>query len=117
MIGCRDSRRVLSGSLGAPRTLERISPAIVWQDRRTASVCDQLRVAGHEQRARAVTGLVLDPYFTATKLACAIEHVQGAADAALGTVDSWLVARLSAGRDHVTDAPNSSPTPLVDSGP
>src|SRR4029077_4696797 len=63
---------------------------------------------------REVTGLVLDPYFTATKLAWAIEHVDGAADAAVGTVDSWLVARLSAGRDHVTDASNASRTLLFD---
>jgi glycerol kinase len=96
------------------RTLEPISPAIVWQDRRTASLCDQLRAAGHEQRVREVTGLVIDPYFTATKLAWAIEHVDGAADAAAGTVDSWLVARLSAGRDHVTDASNASRTLLFD---
>jgi glycerol kinase len=96
------------------RTLEPISPAIVWQDRRTAAACDKLRSAGHEQRVREVTGLVLDPYFTATKLAWAIEHIDGAADAAVGTVDSWLVARLSAGRDHVTDASNASRTLLFD---
>ena len=65
---------------------------------------------------REVTGLVLDPYFTATKLAWAIEHVTGAAHAAVGTVDSWLVARLSAGRDHVTDASNASRTLLFDIG-
>ena len=96
------------------RTLEPISPAIVWQDRRTAAACDQLRAAGHQSRVREVTGLVLDPYFTATKLAWAIEHVAGAASAAVGTVDSWLVARLSAGRDHVTDASNASRTLLFD---
>ncbi|GAC1505244.1 MAG: hypothetical protein NVS1B3_03190 [Candidatus Dormibacteraceae bacterium] len=78
------------------RTLEPLSPAIVWQDRRTASVCDQLRESGHADRVREVTGLVLDPYFTATKLAWVLEHVSGAANAAVGTVDSWLVARLSA---------------------
>jgi len=113
-VGITNQRETLV--LWDRRTLEPISPAIVWQDRRTASVCDQLRVAGHEQRVRAVTGLVLDPYFTATKLAWAIEHVQGAADAAVGTVDSWLVARLSAGRDHVTDASNASRTLLFDIG-
>ncbi len=98
------------------RTLEPLAPAIVWQDRRTAAVCDRLREAGHEPRVREVTGLVLDPYFTATKLAWAIEHIDGAAGAAVGTVDSWLVARLSAGRDHVTDASNASRTLLFDIG-
>src|ERR1700674_1892160 len=97
-------------------TLEPLAPAIVWQDRRTASVCDALRAAGHEERVREVTGLVLDPYFTATKLAWMLEHVEGVADAAVGTVDSWLVARLSAGRDHVTDASNASRTLLFDIG-
>jgi glycerol kinase len=98
------------------RTLEPLAPAIVWQDRRTASACDRLREAGHEPRVREVTGLVLDPYFTATKLAWVLEHVDGAANAAVGTVDSWLVARLSAGRDHVTDASNASRTLLFDIG-
>src|SRR6266850_6237887 len=98
------------------RTLEPLAPAIVWQDRRTAAVCDRLRQAGHEERVREVTGLVLDPYFTATKLAWVMENVDGAANAAVGTVDSWLVARLSAGRDHVTDASNASRTLLFDIG-
>jgi glycerol kinase len=98
------------------RTLEPLARAIVWQDRRTASVCDRLREAGHEDRVREITGLVLDPYFTATKLAWVMEHVAGAAHAAVGTVDSWLVARLSAGRDHVTDASNASRTLLFDIG-
>ncbi len=96
------------------RTLRPIAPAIVWQDRRTADACARLREAGHEDEVRAVTGLVLDPYFTATKLAWAIEHVEGAAGAAVGTIDSWLVARLSAGRDHITDASNASRTLLFD---
>ena len=96
------------------RTLEPLAPAIVWQDRRTAAVCRRLRAAGHEDRVREVTGLVLDPYFTATKLAWAIENIEGAANAAVGTVDSWLVARLSAGRDHLTDASNASRTLLFD---
>ena len=98
------------------RTLEPIAPAIVWQDRRTADECAQLRAAGHEQRVREITGLVLDPYFTATKLAWALQHVEGAKDAAVGTVDSWLIARLSAGADHVTDASNASRTLLFDIG-
>jgi glycerol kinase len=98
------------------RTLEPLAPAIVWQDRRTAPACDRLREAGHEERVREVTGLVIDPYFTATKLAWVLEHVDGAAHAAVGTVDSWLVARLSAGRDHITDASNASRTLLFDIG-
>jgi glycerol kinase len=98
------------------RTLKPLSRAIVWQDRRTAAECVRLREAGHEQRVREVTGLVIDPYFTATKLAWVLGHVTGAKDAAVGTVDSWLVARLSGGRDHVTDASNASRTLLFDIG-
>ncbi len=98
------------------KTLQPIAPAIVWQDRRTADECARLREAGHEQRVREITGLVLDPYFTATKLGWAMQHVEGSRDAAVGTVDSWLVARLSQGRDHVTDASNASRTLLFDIG-
>ncbi len=98
------------------RTLKPLCRAIVWQDRRTAAECVRLREAAHEQRVRDVTGLVIDPYFTATKLAWVLRHVPGAKDAAVGTVDSWLVARLSAGRDHVTDASNASRTLLFDIG-
>jgi glycerol kinase len=98
------------------RTLKPLARAIVWQDRRTAAECVRLRDAGHEDRVREVTGLVIDPYFTATKLAWVISHVPGAKDATVGTVDSWLVARLSAGRDHVTDASNASRTLLFDIG-
>ncbi len=97
-------------------TLKPLTRAIVWQDRRTAAECARLREAGHEQRVRDVTGLVIDPYFTATKLAWVLRHVSGAKDAAVGTVDSWLVTRLSAGRDHVTDASNASRTLLFDIG-
>ena len=96
------------------RTLKPLARAIVWQDRRTASECTRLREAGHGDRVREVTGLVLDPYFTATKLAWVLKHANIPADAAVGTVDSWLVARLSAGRDHVTDASNASRTLLFD---
>ncbi|HEV2475483.1 MAG TPA: glycerol kinase GlpK, partial [Candidatus Dormibacteraeota bacterium] len=85
-----------------------------WQDRRTAGECARLRAEGHEERVREVTGLVLDPYFTATKLAWALKNVGGAKDAAAGTVDSWLVAKLSEGRAHVTDASNASRTLLFD---
>ena len=98
------------------KTLKPLTHAIVWQDRRTADECARLRAAGHEKRVREVTGLLLDPYFTATKLAWVMKNVDGAAEAAVGTVDSWLVARLSAGRDHVTDASNASRTSLFDIG-
>jgi glycerol kinase len=95
-------------------TLQPLTHAIVWQDRRTALECTKLREGGHEGRVREVTGLVIDPYFTATKLAWVMKHVPGASNAAVGTVDSWLVARLSGGRDHVTDASNASRTLLFD---
>ena len=98
------------------KTLEPISPAIVWQDRRTADECRRLREAGHEDRVREVTGLVLDPYFTAPKLAWALKNIKGAKNAAAGTVDSWLIARLSEGHAHVTDASNASRTLLFDIG-
>src|SRR5438477_1764106 len=96
------------------KTLKPLGRAIVWQDRRTTDECIRLREAGHDDEVREVTGLVLDPYFTATKAGWAMKHVEGARDAALGTVDSWLVARLSDGRDHVTDASNASRTLLFD---
>ena len=113
-IGITNQRETLV--LWDRRTLHPIAPAIVWQDRRTADRCARLREAGHEPRVRKVTGLVLDPYFTATKLAWALENVDGAKDAAAGTVDSWLIAKLSEGRDHVTDASNASRTLLFDIG-
>jgi glycerol kinase len=113
-IGITNQRETLV--IWDKKTLKPLSRAIVWQDRRTAAECTRLRQEGHEDRVREVTGLVLDPYFTATKLAWAMEHVDGAREAAVGTVDSWLVARLSAGRDHVTDASNASRTLLFDIG-
>jgi glycerol kinase len=113
-IGITNQRETLV--LWDRQSLEPLSPAIVWQDRRTADECTRLREAGHEQRVREMTGLVLDPYFTATKLAWAMKHVDGAANAAVGTVDSWLIARLSGGRDHLTDASNASRTLLFDIG-
>jgi glycerol kinase len=103
-------------SLAAPRR------AIVWQDRRTAPICRALREAGHEERVSELTGLRLDPYFTGTKLTWLAEHEpatwQGLADGSLaaGTVDSYLIARLTGGRRHVTDASNASRTLLFDIG-
>ncbi len=94
--------------------------AIVWQDRRTASICAELRDAGHEDRVAELTGLRIDPYFTATKLTWLSRHAPevwaGVADRSLavGTVDSYLIARLTGGRRHVTDASNASRTLLFD---
>ena len=92
--------------------------AIVWQDRRTAADCERLKAAGHEQLVRAKTGLVLDPYFSGTKLAWLLDHVPGAreraerGELAFGTVDTWLVWQLTDGAVHVTDPTNASRTLL-----
>jgi glycerol kinase len=100
-------------------TGEPIHRAIVWQDRRTANVCDQLRADGREPMAHQKTGLLLDPYFSATKIAWILDHVAGARAAAIkgtlacGTVDSWLIYRLTAGKVHVTDVSNASRTLLM----
>src|SRR5204863_170564 len=100
------------------RTLEPVGPAIVWQDRRTAARCAELRLAGLDPMIRRETGLVVDPYFSATKLEWLLARdadlrrraVRG--ELAFGTVDSWLVARLTAGRSHVTDPTSASRTML-----
>jgi len=100
------------------RTSRPIHPAIVWQDRRTADVCRALREAGHEPLVQERTGLVLDPYFSATKLAWLLDEVDGAREAAargqlaFGTVDSWLLWCLTGGRVHATDVTNASRTAL-----
>jgi glycerol kinase len=94
--------------------------AIVWQDRRTAERCGELRAAGHEPLVRALTGLVLDPYFSGTKIQWLLEHVEGLRDralagrAAFGTIDSWLLFKLTG--EHVTDLSNASRTLLFDIG-
>jgi glycerol kinase len=92
--------------------------AIVWQDRRTADLCDRLKADGLEETVRAKTGLVIDPYFSATKLRWLFDHVRGlrsrANDLAFGTIDSWLIWKLSGGRAHVTDFTNASRTLLFD---
>src|SRR5262249_4484731 len=91
-----------------------IHNAIVWQDRRTAAACDALRQAGHEPAIAARTGLLLDPYFSASKVAWLLDHVDGARAAAkagrlaFGTVDTFLLWRLTAGRVHLTDATNAA---------
>jgi glycerol kinase len=94
------------------KTLAPVSRAIVWQDRRTAGRCAELRALGHEAGIQEATGLVLDPYFSATKLEWLLGRVKNHRDLAFGTVDSWLVARLTGGRVHVTDHTNASRTLL-----
>jgi len=95
-----------------------IHRAIVWQDRRTARICADLKTAGNEATVAAKTGLLLDPYFSATKAAWILDQVDGARAAAeagrlaFGTVDSWLIWRLTGGRVHATDATNASRTNL-----
>jgi len=95
-----------------------IHPAIVWQDRRTAALCKALEESGAGESVSAKTGLVLDPYFSATKLKWILDHVEGAraraerGELAFGTVDSWLVWHLTSGHKHVTDATNASRTLL-----
>ena len=94
--------------------------AIVWQDRRTSAHCRALREAGHESRIRESTGLVLDPYFSATKVAWLLERVDGLraraerGEVAVGTMDAWLVWNLTGGATHATDPTNASRTMLYD---
>ena len=111
-VGITNQRETLV--LWDRRTLRPVRRAIVWQDRRTAAACDELRAAGEEERVRRITGLVIDPYFSGTKLRWLVDNVDGARESAAGTVDSWLMVRLSGGRAHVTDASNASRTLLFD---
>ncbi|MEQ3637959.1 glycerol kinase GlpK [Alcanivorax sp.] len=95
-----------------------LARAIVWQDRRTASTCEALRDQGHENQVRSKTGLLLDPYFSATKLAWLLDNVPNArqraeaGELAFGTIDSWLLWQLTRGKVHATDATNASRTLL-----
>jgi glycerol kinase len=101
-------------------TLRPIHNAIVWQDRRTADACEELRAAGHEAFIRERTGLVLDAYFSGTKVAWLLDAVPGAreraerGELAFATIDTWLVARLTEGAVHVTEPSNASRTMLYD---
>ncbi|MET0594457.1 MAG: FGGY family carbohydrate kinase, partial [Polyangiaceae bacterium] len=101
------------------KTGKPIHRAIVWQDRRTADACTKLKSEGHEGRVRETTGLVLDPYFSGTKIAWLLDHVAGAraradkGELAFGTVDSYLVWRLTGGASHITDVTNASRTLLM----
>ncbi|RUT31047.1 glycerol kinase [Arsenicitalea aurantiaca] len=104
------------------KTGKPIHNAIVWQDRRTASVCEKLRKAGHERMVSRKTGLLLDPYFSATKIGWVLDKVRGArrraeaGELAFGTVDSFLIWRLTGGHRHLTDATNACRTLLFDIG-
>ena len=90
--------------------------AIVWQSRQTSDICDELRAAGHTEMIRSKTGLVIDPYFSGTKVKWILDHVEGAREKAergdllFGTIDTWLVWKLSGGDAHVTDYSNASRT-------
>ena len=102
------------------RTGEPLHRALVWQDRRTAALCEQMKAQGLEPRIRELTGLVLDPYFSATKLRWLLDHLPGAreraerGELAFGTIDSWLLWQLTGGRVHATDVSNASRTLLFD---
>jgi glycerol kinase len=95
-----------------PETGEPVHHALVWQDRRTAARCEELRAAGHEPLIRQRTGLVIDPYFSGTKIEWLRRNVEAARSAVFGTIDSWLVFKLTA--RHVTDYSNASRTMLFD---
>jgi glycerol kinase len=101
------------------RTGRALAPAIVWQDRRTAELCAGLKAGGHEEKVRSRTGLLLDPYFSGSKIGWAMANWpqlrEAADDLCVGTVESWLVFRLTGGA-HVSDATNASRTALMDIG-
>ena len=111
----RETTVVWDRRSGAP-----VGRAIVWQDRRTADRCAELKAAGHEELVRAKTGLVLDPYFSGTKVAWILDNARNVreravhGDLAFGTIDSWLVWKLTGGRVHATDPTNASRTLLYD---
>jgi glycerol kinase len=91
---------------------EPIHRALVWQDRRTAERCEELKQAGHERLVRERTGLTIDPYFSGTKIEWLLRNAEGSGRAAFGTIDSWLLYKLT-GR-HLTDYTNASRTMLFD---
>ncbi len=110
----RETTVVWERSTGKP-----IYHAIVWQDRRTSAYCDELKTAGHAKKIREKTGLIIDAYFSATKLKWILDNVAGArikaekGELAFGTIDSWLVWKLTNGAVHVTDVSNASRTMLM----
>jgi glycerol kinase len=103
-------------------TGEPVHRAIVWQDRRTKAICDRLVADGLSETVRAKTGLVIDPYFSGTKVAWMLDNVSGLraraerGELAFGTIDSWLLHKLTGGRLHITDVTNASRTLLLDIG-
>lgn len=109
----RETTVVWDRSTGQP-----IYNAIVWQDRRTAEYCDGLRAKGHAEKIKLKTGLIIDAYFSATKIKWILDHVEGARDKAsrgelaFGTIDSWLLWKLTEGKVHATDVSNASRTML-----
>ncbi|MBM7069020.1 glycerol kinase GlpK [Actibacterium sp. 188UL27-1] len=109
----RETTLLWDRKTGAP-----LHNAIVWQDRRTAAMCETLKEAGHEPMVRQKTGLLLDPYFSGTKLAWLLDEIDGARDRAaagelaFGTVDTWLIWHMTGGAVHVTDATNAARTLL-----
>jgi glycerol kinase len=109
----RETTVIWDRKSGAP-----VYPAIVWQDKRTAPLCEKLKKEGHEKHVREQTGLVIDSYFSATKIRWILDHIDGAqqraekGDLAFGTIDSWLIWKLTEGKKHVTDYSNASRTML-----
>ena len=109
----RETTLVWDRTTGKP-----IAPAIIWQDRRTAAACDALKANGHEAAVQAETGLLLDPYFSGTKIGWILDNVDGAraraeaGELAFGTVDAFLLWRLTGGKVHATDVTNASRTLL-----
>lgn len=102
------------------KTGKALHRAIVWQDRRTSDLCQTLKAAGHETTVTERTGLLLDPYFSATKLKWLLDNVEGAraraeaGELAFGTIDTWVIWNLTGGKSHVTDATNAARTMLYD---
>ena len=109
----RESTVVWSRETGEP-----IYPAIIWQDRRTHKFCKELRDSGHEKMVREKTGLVIDPYFSATKIKWILDNVDGARELAhdgklmFGTIDSYLIYKITKEKEHYTDVTNASRTML-----
>ncbi len=115
-IGITNQRETIC--FWSKRTGEPLAPAIVWQDRRTAELCARIKEAGHEPAVQAKTGLLLDPYFSASKIAWALREWpqlrEAGADLAVGTVENWLIYKLTLGACHITDASNASRTAVMD---
>src|SRR5687767_2553683 len=109
----RETTLVWDRKTGAP-----VHHAIVWQDRRTAKFCDELKAAGHAELIQSRSGLVIDAYFSGSKLRWILDHVPGArvraerGELAFGTIDSWLIWKLTGGASHLTDVSNASRTML-----